>query len=78
MRGGRLRASLNDPSDLASDLELQAADLALEYAERERLSAVEAALGRLDQGTYGTCSGCGQPIDVERLYAQPWSEHCLT
>jgi DnaK suppressor protein len=66
-----------DQADLASDVELQASDLALEYAERERLSAVEAALERIDLGSYGICSGCGRPIAVERLYAQPWTEHCL-
>ena len=43
-----------------------------ERAQRE-LSAVDAALGRIDAGTYGRCTRCGLPIDPERLDALPWT-----
>jgi RNA polymerase-binding transcription factor DksA len=45
--------------------------------EIERLLGdVEAALGRLDDGTYGRCSVCGAAIDDERLSASPVAKRC--
>jgi RNA polymerase-binding transcription factor DksA len=48
-------------------------------ALRERairdLHAVEAALIRLDSGTYGRCQACGKPIAPERLEALPWAAY---
>ncbi|MCO1658726.1 TraR/DksA C4-type zinc finger protein [Pseudonocardia sp. S2-4] len=37
---------------------------------------IEAALARLDEGTYGTCSVCGTEIDDERLEARPEVDTC--
>ena len=52
-----------------------------ELAMRERaslhLDAVDRALARLDDGTYGTCLRCGKPIAEARLEALPWAEHCI-
>ena len=52
-----------------------------ELAMRERanlhLEAVDDALARLDDGTYGTCARCGQPIAPERLEVLPWAAHCI-
>jgi DnaK suppressor protein len=52
-----------------------------ELAMRERagllLQAVEDALARLDDGTYGTCLRCGRRIADARLEALPWAEHCI-
>lgn len=39
--------------------------------------AVDAALGRLDRGTYGVCARCGRPIGVDRLRARPTAEFCI-
>lgn len=38
---------------------------------RRHLADVEAALARLDAGTYGTCERCGRPIPPERLEVRP-------
>src|ERR1039458_4801494 len=38
---------------------------------KEALVEVEAALGRVDGGTYGRCCKCGQPISPARLEAKP-------
>jgi DnaK suppressor protein len=38
---------------------------------QEHLDEVDAALARLDAGTYGTCERCGRPIDPARLEARP-------
>jgi len=40
------------------------------------LDEVEAALARLDDGTYGTCAGCGSAIDDARLSREPTVRTC--
>lgn len=42
------------------------------------LARTERALAKLDEGTYGTCDGCGDPIPPARLEAMPDALHCLT
>ncbi|MBA2380550.1 MAG: TraR/DksA C4-type zinc finger protein [Chloroflexi bacterium] len=55
----------------------QQRDLALRDHSAQHLVAVEAALARLDDGTFGTCARCGLPIAAERLEALPWASHCI-
>jgi DnaK suppressor protein len=54
----------------------QVLDFARERDEHE-LAAVDGALGRLDDGRYGFCEVCGQPIEAARLLALPETERCL-
>jgi RNA polymerase-binding protein DksA len=55
----------------------QQRDLALRDRARQHLELVDAALGRLDDGTFGTCQRCKRPIATERLEALPWAAHCI-
>ena len=55
----------------------QQRDLALRDRAVAQLALVEAALARLDAGTFGTCVRCGKPIAKARLEALPWAEHCI-
>jgi RNA polymerase-binding protein DksA len=41
------------------------------------LGAIDAALTRIDEGTYGTCSNCGREIASGRLEAYPWASLCI-
>ena len=41
------------------------------------LADVERALAKLDEGTYGTCDVCGEPIGEERLEVLPWAVRCV-
>jgi DnaK suppressor protein len=43
----------------------------------ETLSEVEAALVRLDEGSYGRCERCGNDISTERLEAMPMASTCI-
>ena len=54
-------------------------DLALDSRERrsQKLNDIEAALRRVDQGTYGICENCGKEIGERRLQALPWAPLCL-
>jgi len=42
-----------------------------------KLADVERALAKLDEGTYGTCDVCGEPIAAERLEAIAWAVRCV-
>lgn len=44
---------------------------------REALAAVERALAKIDDGTYGICERCGKPISAARLEAKPASRYCI-
>jgi DnaK suppressor protein len=61
----------------ASQVFEQQRDLALREKNELQLAAVEAAVARLDAGTFGTCVRCGRPIAPERLDALPWAAHCI-
>lgn len=61
----------------ASQVFEQQRDLALRERNEQQLAAVDAALDRLDAGTYGRCIRCGEPIVPERLEALPWAAHCI-
>lgn len=49
----------------------------LENNETAVLAAIEGALKRIDEGTYGTCRRCGRQIAEERLEAIPYAELCI-
>jgi RNA polymerase-binding transcription factor len=44
---------------------------------REHLGQVDAALRRLDEGDYGRCERCGEPIGAGRLEARPTATTCI-
>jgi len=44
---------------------------------REQLAEIDAALLRLEEGGYGVCGRCGQPIGAERLAVRPAASTCV-
>jgi RNA polymerase-binding protein DksA len=67
----------NHPGDLATITLDREIDYTLEENEERVIAAIDAALERIDNGTYGTCQGCGQPIATDRLEAVPWTTQCI-
>jgi RNA polymerase-binding transcription factor len=61
----------------ASQVFAQQRDLALRDRADQQLALVDAALARMDDGTFGLCIRCGQPIAPERLGALPWAPRCI-
>jgi RNA polymerase-binding protein DksA len=61
----------------ASQVFAQQRDLALRDRADQQLALVDAALARLDEGIFGTCVRCGEPIAAERLEALPWAPRCI-
>jgi DnaK suppressor protein len=60
----------------ADEGEAKANQLAANQALKDRVNEIEEALRRIDAGTYGTCTGCGNPISKEVLDAAPESSLC--
>jgi RNA polymerase-binding transcription factor len=65
-----------DQADVAGDVAEEELVLTFQRTERARLAAVEKALHRMDEGTYGWCESCGRPIYYPRLRAVPWVATC--
>ncbi len=52
-------------------------DLSLEQQTREVLAQIDRALARMEDGTYGICVRCGEPIAAARLEAMPEADLCI-
>lgn len=65
-----------DAYDLASEERDREINFILSDRERVKLTQINDALLRLDDGTYGVCESCGLEIAEERLKAMPFSLHC--
>jgi DnaK suppressor protein len=57
--------------DLLADTGLKVADI-----RRQELTAMDEAMGRLEQGAYGICEACGREIPEERLRVMPTARYC--
>jgi len=66
-----------DSSEQAAQLGNVAVVTALETEAKQELAAIDAALRRLDAGTYGICITCGEVIGSQRLRARPASLECV-
>jgi DnaK suppressor protein len=66
----------HDPEGATVAFERQHVAALLDQA-REHMTAVGRALRKLDDGMYGTCDRCGQPIGAERLAARPAALTCV-
>ncbi len=62
-----------DLADVASSTFEREKGLALESSVQQMLAQVEEALARIEEGTYGICQRCGNPIDVARLRVLPFA-----
>ena len=67
-----------DLADQASGNNEVHIQLKIKQTDAKILQAIEDALQRLDQGTYGLCRDCGERIAKARLKAIPWTRVCIT
>ena len=65
---------LADTATVTFDREL---DYTLEENSEHVLAEIDAALKRIEDGTYGQCTNCGKEIAPERLEARPWATLCI-
>ena len=64
-------------ADSASETFMRELDEGLEENAEHILGEIDAALERIEDGTYGLCADCGGPIGEERLLAVPYATLCI-
>ena len=72
-----LGTSDNHLGDAAAGTLDREIDYTLEGHSEQVREQIDAALGRIDAGTFGKCTNCGKPIAEERLEARPWANLCI-
>lgn len=71
------------PDDLPDETDLAASEVSqnlvfkLRDRERQLLGKIDEALARMEEGTFGTCLECEEPIEPRRLEARPVSTLCI-
>jgi len=74
----REHSSYSEEDEFATEIVEVEKGLILEKLVRDQLAELEHALHKFDQGTYGLCEICGQPIEPARLEALPQARLCLS
>lgn len=69
---------LADEADLAASVINQQVTFSMRTREIAKLRLIEEALDRIENGTYGQCEECDEPIGEKRLKNQPWATLCIT
>jgi DnaK suppressor protein len=70
---GQSSLGVEDMGETAQDFQDVRQDESILLNQRHLLAAIEEALSRLRDGTYGYCNSCGKPIPEKRLEAIPWA-----
>src|SRR3989442_6272986 len=70
---GGTRGDLMDWASADTEAELQ---VRVHQSDAHLVRAIDEALARIRQGTFGMCEACKQPISHARLEALPWTRHC--
>jgi len=63
--------NIPDVADRASEETDRSLELRTRDRQRKLIAKIEAALARIDEGTYGYCEETGEPISLRRLDARP-------
>ena len=68
----------NDQADVGSTTFERDHEMSLANNARDMLAQIEHALGRIEDGSYGLCESCGNPIGKGRLQAFPRATLCVS
>ncbi len=88
LRAGMAELELNNPvaqhdygkdeGDRANTSLAREIHVSKKSRDRALMSAINQAMQRINDGTFGTCLSCGQDINLKRLEALPWAQYCIT
>jgi DnaK suppressor protein len=68
---------IQDPGDQAQSISLETLKISLQDTELEEYNRIKQALKMMEQGTYGICVDCEQPISEKRLKLYQNATRCL-
>ena len=66
-----------DSKEMAKELEDSEVVDALGNEARQEIAKISAALARLDNGRFGICSECAEPIEAGRMEVYPYADECI-
>lgn len=69
---------VEDRKDEAAQQQLESVEDLQAQRDLDELAQVQSALRRLDEGSYGECQACGEPIAMQRLRVQPAALRCAS
>lgn len=67
----------NHPADLGTEMFMMEQNISLKSSQSNMVDEIDAALERLDDGSYGICKICGKDIDEDRLEILPYTNVCM-
>ena len=73
---GELSSIDNHPGDVATEMYDREKDISLLEHDEFQLERIDSALHSIEEGHYGTCAVCQQPIPYERMQAVPYTKYC--
>ena len=71
------RANMTDLTETVDDIHDTVVERAMQGNIARQLDQVKETLARIDDGKYGICANCLQPIAADRLVVRPFSTHCM-
>lgn len=71
------KSSFPDPTDRASMESDRNFELRIRDRERKLISKIKKTLEKIEDGSFGFCEICGEPIDFKRLEARPVTTQCI-
>jgi DnaK suppressor protein len=66
-----------DPADMAANAYTKELLISMSANDRRLLSLIDEALLRVENGEFGHCVNCDEPVSERRLDAVPWARYCL-
>jgi RNA polymerase-binding transcription factor DksA len=65
------------PGDIGTEVFEHEKNVSILEQVEDQLKEVDAAFERLQNGSYGKCEACGEPIEAARLQERPYARYCL-
>ncbi|QCT93811.1 RNA polymerase-binding protein DksA [Caminibacter mediatlanticus TB-2] len=71
------RCDIKDEGDFAAASMDSGRDYQIYLKQKQELKEIEEALKRIEEGNYGICEMCDEPIQEERLKIKPYAKYCI-